>query len=159
MLLALQAKFLRMSNDADSAIRIMQTDLASEGPRSFKQADGLIFFELAWTLLSQRRYEQAAEMFIKVMEVNKWFVSCANTYYILTSVGRSHGTYYFLVAGCYTKVGLLDKAQKLYDSIPALIEKRKIAGKEHPMEVLIKKKHDLSYMSLSLKKESYWFSL
>ena len=45
-----------------------------------------LMFELAWTLLSQRRYTEAAEAFIKLTELNSW----------------SHGTYYFIAAGMTT---------------------------------------------------------
>ncbi|KAG6911431.1 hypothetical protein DXG01_016528 [Tephrocybe rancida] len=99
-----RAKILRMSYDPEGAIRLV--------------------FELAWTLLGQRRYQEAADMFIKVTELNSW----------------SHGTYYFLAAGCYISLGDTKKAQALLDTIPDLIDKKKIIGKDLPTEVLIKKK-------------------
>ncbi|KAG6838080.1 Mitochondrial outer membrane protein iml2, partial [Blastosporella zonata] len=52
----------------------------------------------------------------------------------------SHGTYYFLAAGCYISIGNKTKAQALLDVIPDLIDKKKISGKDLPTEVLIKKK-------------------
>ena len=33
-----------------------------------------LIFELAWTLLSQRRYQEAADTFIKMTEINSWLV-------------------------------------------------------------------------------------
>ena len=33
-----------------------------------------LIFELAWTLLSQRRYQEAADAFIRVTEINSWCV-------------------------------------------------------------------------------------
>lgn len=33
-----------------------------------------IIFELAWTLLSQRHYEESAKAFLKMTEVNSWYV-------------------------------------------------------------------------------------
>jgi len=119
-----RAKLLRMSYDPQGAIEVMQNGLQMERPKSFQQADGLIIFELAWTLLSQRRYEEAAEMFLKMTEVNSW----------------SHATYYFVAASCYLSIGNFAKAQKLYDDIPTLIEGKKIGGKDLPTEVFIKKK-------------------
>jgi hypothetical protein len=53
---------------------------------------------------------------------------------------RSHATYYFIAAGCYVATNNAEKAQKLFDEIPRLIESKKIAGKDLPTEVLIKKK-------------------
>ena len=91
-----------MSYDPDGAIEVLQDGLAPGMPHTFVQADGLVssatsisakpktcvyehvwqlIFELAWTLLSQRRYKEAAEAFIRVTEVNSWcerqLASCA----------------------------------------------------------------------------------
>ena len=33
-----------------------------------------LVFELAWNFLAQRRYQEAAEMFIRITELNSWFV-------------------------------------------------------------------------------------
>ncbi|KAF8888312.1 hypothetical protein BD779DRAFT_1611355 [Infundibulicybe gibba] len=119
-----RAKILRMSYDAEGAIRTLQEGLKPERPHSFAQADTLLVFELAWTLLAQRRYQEAAEMFIKITEINSW----------------SHGTYYFIAAGCHVSLGDRTRARELFDAIPGLIDKRKISGKDLPTEVLIKKK-------------------
>ncbi len=53
---------------------------------------------------------------------------------------RSHATYYFIAAGCYTSIKNFEKAQELLDAIPDLIDKKKIGGKDLPTEVFIKKK-------------------
>ena len=82
-----------MSYDAEGAINVMLNGLNMDRPKSFQQADGLvsrninrvpatlaniigakIIFELAWTLLSQRRYKESAEWFLKVTELNSWSV-------------------------------------------------------------------------------------
>ncbi|KAH9930772.1 uncharacterized protein B0H18DRAFT_993499 [Fomitopsis serialis] len=84
-----RAKILRMSYDTQGAIKVLQDGLKPERPHTFAQADGLLIFELAWTLLSQRRYQEAADTFIDMTKVNSW----------------SHGTYYFIAAD----PGLLDK--------------------------------------------------
>ena len=155
-----------MSYDAEGAINVMLNGLNMDRPKSFQQADGLvsrninrvpatlaniigakIIFELAWTLLSQRRYKESAEWFLKVTELNSWSVisSCRRheqlTY--LCYPIRSHGTYYYIAASCYLSTGDIEKAQKLFDEIPKLIESKKIAGKDLPTEVLIKKKSKL----------------
>ncbi|KAL0946369.1 hypothetical protein HGRIS_012600 [Hohenbuehelia grisea] len=119
-----RAKILRMSHDAEGAIRVLQDGLRPERNHSFVQADALLVFELAWTLLAQRRYQEAADMFIKMTELNTW----------------SHGTYYFIAAGCYISLGNRQKAQELMDRLPTLLDKKKINGKDLPTEVLIKKK-------------------
>ncbi|KAF5378316.1 hypothetical protein D9615_008805 [Tricholomella constricta] len=119
-----RAKILRMSYDPDGAIRVLREGLRPGRPHSFAQADTLLVFELAWTLLGQRRYQEAADMFVKITELNSW----------------SHGTYYFLAAGCYISLGETSKAQALLDAVPALIEGKKMGGKDLPTEVFIKKK-------------------
>ncbi|KAF7313045.1 hypothetical protein MKEN_00989500 [Mycena kentingensis (nom. inval.)] len=124
-----RAKILRMSNDADAAIAVLQKGLEvgpePDKPR-FVQADTLLVFELAWTLLAQRRYAEAATAFVKLTELNSW----------------SHATYYFIAAGCYGALGDKAKAQELYDALPELLgsKGKKVGGKDLPTEVLIRKK-------------------
>ncbi|KAI0672830.1 outer membrane protein Iml2/Tetratricopeptide repeat protein 39 [Trametes maxima] len=119
-----RAKILRMSYDPEGAIKVLQDGLVPGRPHTFAQADGLLIFELAWTLFSQRRYQEAADAFIRVTEINSW----------------SHATYYFIAAGCYISLHNYEKAQELLDRIPDLIDKKKIGGKDLPTEVFIKKK-------------------
>ncbi|KAF5389207.1 hypothetical protein D9757_003471 [Collybiopsis confluens] len=135
-----RAKILRMSYDPQGAIRVLTAGLEvtarSGDGEGFKQADTLLMFELAWTYLSERRYVQSADAFIKLTDLNSW----------------SHGTYYFIAAGCHVGLALTDgisseekekhltRAQELLDTIPSLLDKRKVGGKELPTEVLIKKK-------------------
>ncbi|KJA17945.1 hypothetical protein HYPSUDRAFT_218539 [Hypholoma sublateritium FD-334 SS-4] len=119
-----RAKIMRMSYKADIAIDILNEGLHNNKGHSFAQADMLLVFELAWTLLSQMRYQEAADAFMRITELNSW----------------SHGTYYFITAGCYFSLGDMEKAQSLLDAIPNLIDKKKISGKDLPTEVFIKKK-------------------
>ncbi|KAJ8473696.1 hypothetical protein ONZ45_g16204 [Pleurotus djamor] len=67
-----RAKILRMTHDAEAAIRVLQDGLGPERPFSFAQADTLLVFELSWTLLSQRRYQEAADSFLRLTELNSW---------------------------------------------------------------------------------------
>lgn len=105
-LTCVQAKILRMSYDTQGAIKVLQDGLKPERPHTFVQADGLVsriiqyansqrthpilqlIFELAWTLLSQRRYQEAADTFIDMTKINSW----------------SHGTYYFIAAGAFGRI-------------------------------------------------------
>ncbi|KAF8967258.1 hypothetical protein BDZ97DRAFT_1804125 [Flammula alnicola] len=108
-----RAKIMRMSYDAEGAILVLQSGLKDVRKHSFAQADMLLIFELA-----------GADAFIRITELNSW----------------SHGTYYFIAAGCYYSLGNFEKAQSLLDAIPDLIDKKKISGKDLPTEVFIKKK-------------------
>ncbi|KAJ3848955.1 outer membrane protein Iml2/Tetratricopeptide repeat protein 39 [Lentinula lateritia] len=126
-----RAKIYRMTCDPESAIRVItsgleerQNDAEGEHTKGCKQGDSLLLFELAWIHLSQRHYMESAAAFLKLTELTGW----------------SHGTYYFIAAGCHISLALSDNAQGLLDAIPSLLDKRKIGGKELPTEVLIKKK-------------------
>ncbi|KAF7778395.1 hypothetical protein Agabi119p4_2740 [Agaricus bisporus var. burnettii] len=118
-----KAKLLRMSNDPEAAINVLEKGLKPERQIRYDQGDSLLVFELAWTLLGQRRYEEAAKSFLRITELNTW----------------SHATYYFVAAGCYWSIGNYEESQRLFDAIPGLLEK-KIGGKDLPTEVFIKKK-------------------
>ncbi|KAH6902081.1 mitochondrial outer membrane protein IML2 [Coprinopsis sp. MPI-PUGE-AT-0042] len=119
-----RGKLLRMSGDAEGSIRVLKNGLKPERPHSFAQADMMLLFELAWTLLGQREYKDSADSFLRITEINTW----------------SHATYYFLSAGCYFSLGDITKCQELLDAIPGLIDKKKVGGKDLPTEVFIKKK-------------------
>ncbi|KAF7305955.1 hypothetical protein HMN09_00749900 [Mycena chlorophos] len=165
-----RAKILRMSNDAPGAIAVLEAGLApsptSSPSQRFQQADTLLVFELAWTLLAQRRHKDAADAFLRLTELNSW----------------SHATYVFIAAGCYvslaraatagagatqeeeeSKTGTalakehFDTAQMLLLRVQGLLDgtytppegsaaakaggrARKVGGKDLPTEVLIRKK-------------------
>ncbi|KAF8470491.1 hypothetical protein DFH94DRAFT_771559 [Russula ochroleuca] len=120
----LHAKIHRMSGDPESAIKSLQAGLALDRPNVFPQADALLVFELAWVFLAQRRYEDAAKMFVQMTEINTW----------------SHATYYFIAAGCHWSLRNLKEAQRLLEATPAQIDKRKVGNKDLPTEVFIKKR-------------------
>ncbi|KAL1748947.1 hypothetical protein HDZ31DRAFT_59834 [Schizophyllum fasciatum] len=127
------AKIQRMTGQPDAAIATLEAGLAPGHKHTFQQADALLVFELAWTQLALRRYEDAAASFIRMTEVNSW----------------SHATYYFIAAGAHIAAAheqgvttAMDRAQELLDAIPGLIEQRKLTGKDLPTEVFIKKKLD-----------------
>ncbi|KAJ3859612.1 outer membrane protein Iml2/Tetratricopeptide repeat protein 39 [Lentinula novae-zelandiae] len=126
-----RAKIYRMTCDPESAIHVItsgleerENDAEGENNKGCKQGDSLLLFELAWIHLSQRHYMESAAAFLKLTELTGW----------------SHGTYYFIAAGCHISLALSDNAQGLLDAIPSLLDKRTIGGKELPTEVLIKKK-------------------
>ncbi|KAK2459446.1 hypothetical protein APHAL10511_008557 [Amanita phalloides] len=118
-----RAKLMRVTHDQDGAIAALMEGTKPDRTHVFKQADIILIYDLAWTLVGERRYVEAAKAFMKMKRLNTW----------------SHATYHFLAAGCYIVIGELDKAQELLDAIPDLIGK-KVAGKAPPTEVFIKKK-------------------
>ncbi|KAF8329929.1 hypothetical protein F5887DRAFT_923591 [Amanita rubescens] len=131
-----QAKLMRVSNNQDGAITALAEGTKPGRPFVFKQADMMVVYELGWTLVGERKYREAAKVFMKTKELNQW----------------SHAMYHFLAAGmfsffrvttsCYIAIGKLDKGQKLLDDIPNL-ESKKIAGKLQPTEVFLKKSADV----------------
>ncbi|KAJ7722076.1 hypothetical protein DFH07DRAFT_1067489 [Mycena maculata] len=166
-----RAKIRRMAGDAGGAIAVLQRALAADSEaRGFVQADTLLVFELAWTLLAQRRHQEAADAFVRLTELNSWyvrFISCfvspcptSRIYFTHSAAShshfkchlrtqfrtsaltprRSHATYYFIAAGCYVSLGNRAKAQELLDAVPDLLSRKKMGGKDLPTEVLIRKK-------------------
>ncbi|KAG1827373.1 outer membrane protein Iml2/Tetratricopeptide repeat protein 39 [Suillus subaureus] len=119
-----KAKIQRMTYDTEGAIETLREGLKPERKKSFPQADTLLTFELAWTLLSHRRYEETAKQFLDITRLNSW----------------SHATYYFIAAGCYFSLKDHDRAQNLLDKIPEQLDKRKLSGRDMPTETFIKKK-------------------
>ncbi|KAH7342051.1 outer membrane protein Iml2/Tetratricopeptide repeat protein 39 [Rhizoctonia solani] len=126
-----RAKLERMTGHPEKAIEILRGGLSPSRPIKFQQADALLMFELSWTLLADRQYEDAATSFLKIIEMNSW----------------SHATYTYIAAGCYLalakdKPEFKAKARALFDSIPKLLDRKKIGGKDLPTEVFIQKKID-----------------
>ncbi|KAG9124801.1 hypothetical protein FRC07_010199, partial [Ceratobasidium sp. 392] len=124
-----RAKLERMTFNPSKAIEILKGGLSAERPVKFRQADALLLFELSWTLLADRRYEEAAESFLKIKELNSW----------------SHATYTFIAAGCYLSLArekpeFKTKARALLDLVPQLLDRKKIGGRDLPTEVFIQKK-------------------
>lgn len=124
-----RAKLERMTFNPSEAINILRSGLSAERPVKFRQADALLLFELSWTLLAERRYEEAAESFLKIKELNSW----------------SHATYTFIAAGCYLCLAkdnpeFKAKAREQLDLVPQLLDRKKIGGRDLPTEVFIQKK-------------------
>ncbi|KAF8321184.1 hypothetical protein DL93DRAFT_2051790 [Clavulina sp. PMI_390] len=122
-----RAKLQRYSGNNPAAIETLLRGLSPERPIHFQQADAMLVFELGWIYLAERKYEESAEMFLKMQTLNNW----------------SHSTYSFLAAGCYFALNTEDgtkKAKEQLDRLPGLLERRKIGGRDLPTEVFIKKK-------------------
>ncbi|KIO27128.1 hypothetical protein M407DRAFT_73614 [Tulasnella calospora MUT 4182] len=122
-----RAKLLRYQTRPEEAIEVLQKGLGPSRPVKFKQADALLNFELAWDLLSVRRYQESAEAWLRMLELNTW----------------SHATYTYLAAGCYlalkTEEGL-GRAQELFDKLPSLLMKKRPGGQDLPTEIYVQKK-------------------
>lgn len=69
-----QAKLQRYSGNNDQAIKTLVDGLSPERPIHFKQADAMLVFEVAWIYLAERRFEESAEMFLKMQTLNNWHV-------------------------------------------------------------------------------------
>ncbi|KAG1731945.1 outer membrane protein Iml2/Tetratricopeptide repeat protein 39 [Suillus lakei] len=134
-----KAKIQRMTHDTEGAIETLRDGLKPERKKSFPQADTLLRFELAWTFLAHRRYEETAKQFLEITNLNSWFSVLLSPY-----SHRSHATYYFIAAGCYFSLKDYDRAQELLDKIPGQLDKRKLSGRDMPTEAFIKKKRSSS---------------
>ncbi|KIO06758.1 hypothetical protein M404DRAFT_138095 [Pisolithus tinctorius Marx 270] len=114
-----KAKIQRITGDPGGAIVTLQDGLRQN---SLPQIDALLAFELAWTFFQCRRYEESAQVFTDVTKMNNW----------------NRVTYRFLAAGCYVSVGQFDKAQRLFDELSAVLEKRR--SRNMSTEIFIEKK-------------------
>ncbi|KAI6101303.1 outer membrane protein Iml2/Tetratricopeptide repeat protein 39 [Pisolithus sp. B1] len=117
-----KARIQRMTGDPEGAIVTLQEGLQDGQPKPFPQADVMLVFEMAWTLLQCRRYEESAQVFMEVTKMNSW----------------NYATCYFLAAGCYVSIRQSDKAQRLLDELLEIMDKR--GSRDVAMEVFIKKK-------------------
>ncbi|KAF8329754.1 outer membrane protein Iml2/Tetratricopeptide repeat protein 39 [Cantharellus anzutake] len=117
----------RYTGDNAAAIATLQRGIGPERRNHFKQADTILVFELAWILLAERRYEESAEMFLRLVTLNNW----------------SYATYTYLAAGCYLSLNTPEghqKAQEQLDKLPGFLVGKKIGGKDLPTEVFIRKR-------------------
>jgi hypothetical protein len=150
-----------MGGDAGGAITVLKEGLADE-TNSFAQADTLVchsalpqhwvahisiaclwigmditFRSAIWRSSRELHKNGGNEQLVCASSSAMIYMSIAMDY-------RSHATYYYLAAGCYFSAGNLDKAQEIFDQVPDHLDKRKMGGKELPMEVFIRKKRTLS---------------
>ncbi|KIK79048.1 hypothetical protein PAXRUDRAFT_91897, partial [Paxillus rubicundulus Ve08.2h10] len=116
-----KAKIQRMTKDPEGAIETLKEGLAPGRKEWFQQADPLLVFELAWTLLGLRRYEECATRFLELTNMNN----------------GSPATYRYIAAGCYVSAGKSDEAQNLFNEISDAINK---GGRKNPIKFFIKKK-------------------
>ncbi|KAJ7339876.1 hypothetical protein DFH08DRAFT_812255 [Mycena albidolilacea] len=129
---SLRAKILRMSNDPQGAIAVLQRAL--EAPQTFVQADTLmrphhsLYFPLP--PVSSHPYPHP--------HVVTLLVTCDSIDLL------SHATCYFIAAGCYVSLGSRTKAQELFDPLPELLQREKVGGKDLATEVLIRKHLEFS---------------
>ncbi|KIM31719.1 hypothetical protein M408DRAFT_20945 [Serendipita vermifera MAFF 305830] len=119
-----RAKLSLFTYKSQEAIKTLQDALAPGAASGFIQADALLVFELAWALLAEARYAEAAEAFLRMKQMNSW----------------SRVTYLALASGCYILMGNLDEAQKLLDQIPSRFRRTKPGEGEIPTESYIKQK-------------------
>lgn len=152
-----------MSYDTAGAIEVLQGGLKGPRPQSFHQADGLVSRTLKMRPASSTLMLTMARLF------SSWHGACylnggtkrrlrcssrlprstagkinkttsLDLSLIMLPHHRSHATYYFIAGGCHISLKNYEKAQKLFDAVPGLLEKKKIGGKDLPTEVWIKKK-------------------
>lgn len=88
-----RAKILRMTHDQEGATRVLKEGSKEGRTHTFAQADTMVrwvpacariweyaliggcSFGLSWTLLQEKKYEEAANTFVKTTELNSWYVS------------------------------------------------------------------------------------
>lgn len=169
-ILGRQAKLQRYSGNNSQAIKTLVDGLSPERPIHFQQADAMLVFEVAWIYLAERRFEESAQMFLRMQTLNNWLVVECSIQFLrvianqLFLVLRSHPTYSYIAAGehyserhspsyidktcpyhkgCYLSLETPEgrtKARQQLDRLPALLERKKIGGRDLPTEIFIRKK-------------------
>ena len=89
-----QAKLSLFTYKSQEAIKTLQGALTPGASSGFIQADALLVFELAWALLAEARYSEAADAFLRMTKMNAW----------------SHATYRTLALGIEICVDLVTKS-------------------------------------------------
>lgn len=118
------------------AIRIM--DNTSRGPINMRQVEGLMLFDKTMFMVTIHGYEQAAQNFIRLIDLNTW----------------SHMFYTYLSAVCHVEIyrqaqtdGNTEKASKhkqlaadAIERAPGFLGKRKLMSKPMPFDVFTLRK-------------------
>lgn len=122
-----KAKLLRLEGQVNEARAQLREGLAA--PSNFRQATSTLQYELCWVDLSLRRYSEASEGFLAMIELNSW----------------SHTTYYALAAACLHEIqDRTPKEEKrmrqLYERIPAGFNRKRFMGQPPSSEVYLEKR-------------------
>ncbi|ELU40101.1 IML2-like protein [Rhizoctonia solani AG-1 IA] len=125
--LGLQAKLERMTGNPDKAIEILREGLSPSRAMKFQQADALEGRKLIYII--------GVMLLIRISPL-------VSNVRVLQRDLR-----YISIVGCYLSIAknkpeYKAKARSLLDSIPKLLERKKIGGKDLPTEVFIQKKID-----------------
>lgn len=146
-----KAKLLRLEGQVDEAGVRLREGLSS--PSNFRQATSTLQYELCWVDLSLRRYSEASEGFLSMIELNSW----------------SHTTYYALAAACLHEIqDRTPKEEKrmrdLYERIPAGFNRKRFMGQPPSSEVYLEKRIKFYKAKTEkwieqgrLKKDAEWF--
>lgn len=147
-----RAKLCRYKNETSESIRIMEESL--EKGSDFREADSLLVFELAWTLLSDAQWLKAADQFLAMRKLNNW----------------SHATYVFISAGALLELSAAEQSaeiagriETLLDELPSLFGLKRLLGEPPSTETFIirklatyKAKHSRWVLSGRLSAESHY---
>lgn len=122
-----KAKLLRLEGHVEEAAIQLEEGLSR--PSGFRQATSTLQYELCWVHLSLRRYAEASEGFLKMIDLNSW----------------SHTTYYALAASCLHEIQSRTpkeemKMRELYAKIPLGFNRKKFMGQPPSSEVYLEKR-------------------
>ncbi|KAI5480790.1 mitochondrial outer membrane protein IML2 [Pseudohyphozyma bogoriensis] len=124
-----RAKLCRYQYKPAEAIKIMEDALAKGS--SFREADSLLVFELAWTLLSDAQWEKSAAAFLRMRTLNSW----------------SHATYVFISAGALLELpesertpAIEKQIDVLIDELPSLFGLKRLLGEQPGTEIFISRR-------------------
>ncbi|GMM53104.1 hypothetical protein DASB73_040670 [Starmerella bacillaris] len=131
----LQQGRLVTHDDLARGVRILESDEC--GPNQMRQVEGLLMFDRTLFLLTLNKLEEAADEFIKLMDVSTW----------------SHPLYMYMAGACYLELyrasdnkeseeakAYKDKARTYFSRAPKVGGKKKVLGRKMPFDTFVLRK-------------------
>ncbi|KAH7107708.1 hypothetical protein BKA62DRAFT_684189 [Auriculariales sp. MPI-PUGE-AT-0066] len=132
-----RAKIMRLNGKVDESIACLRAAIQPETGKTFRQANIMLHYDLAWVLLAHGQYREAAEEFVSLKGMNKW----------------SPAVYNALAGGCFISAGDRERARPLLEEIPVLLEAKK-GQREFPMETFIRRQLGIYNAKVKMRAES-----
>lgn len=142
-----EGRMVGATGDLERSVAIM--DDTSNGPIEMKQVEGLMLYDKTMSMVVLHRFEESAENFIRLIDLNTW----------------SHALYMYLAGSCYVEIYRLNKesdpakaaeakkrATECIEKAPTMLGKRKVMARAMPFDIFVQRKVKLWKQVASQKK-------
>jgi hypothetical protein len=142
-----EGRMVGAKGDLIRSVEIM--DDATNGPIEMKQVEGLMLYDKTMSMIVLHRFEESAENFVRLIELNTW----------------SHALYMYLAGACYVEIYRLNretnpekaaeakkKATECIEKGPLMLGKRKVMARAMPFDIFVQRKVKLWKQVASQKK-------